>query len=62
MFFKDLSYVPNLSNATSGDDICTMIYTSGTTGNPKGVPLSHKNIIANLEGILFALPFEGEKP
>ena len=33
------------------DDLATLIYTSGTTGNPKGVMLSHKNILRNVEGI-----------
>src|SRR6476646_8398622 len=31
--------------AVDGDDVLTLIYTSGTTGNPKGVQITHKNII-----------------
>ena len=34
-----------------GDDIALLIYTSGTTGTPKGVPLTHGNILAELDGI-----------
>lgn len=39
----------------SEDDLLTIIYTSGTTGNPKGVMLTHKNVVANIHGALNAI-------
>jgi len=33
------------------DDAALLMYTSGTTGTPKGVPLTHGNIVAELDGI-----------
>ncbi len=39
--------VRKLMDAVSLDAIGLMLYTSGTTGNPKGVPLSHRNIACN---------------
>ena len=38
------------------DDLATIIYTSGTSGDPKGVMLSHRNIVANSISALDALP------
>ncbi|KAK8579414.1 hypothetical protein V6N13_142622 [Hibiscus sabdariffa] len=37
--------------AISSDDIATLVYTSGTTGNPKGVMLSHKNLLHQIENL-----------
>jgi len=33
------------------EDLCTILYTSGTTGFPKGVMLSHKNILSNVQNV-----------
>jgi long-chain acyl-CoA synthetase len=44
----------------NADDVCTIIYTSGTTGEPKGVILSHKNIISNVNAALEIFPITKE--
>jgi len=39
------------------DDLAALLYTSGTNANPKGVMLSHRNFLSNLDGCIHAFHF-----
>ena len=43
----DFSAVQTIMDNIKTEDLATLIYTSGTTGRPKGVMLSHRNLVAN---------------
>ncbi|MFC4219854.1 AMP-dependent synthetase/ligase [Flagellimonas marina] len=50
--------VEKLKEAVKPMDLATLIYTSGTTGKPKGVMLSHNNIVSNVIASEVRVPFE----
>lgn len=61
---KDESNQPDVEarkDSITTKDLATIIYTSGTTGRPKGVMLSHENIVSNVLGSEKRIPFNAGK-
>jgi len=52
--------VEHLSHQAKGEDIAFLQYTSGSTGDPKGVTLTHANLLANIRSIVTGLDLQPE--
>ena len=57
----DLDFIKIQKSKVKPNDLATIIYTSGTTGVPKGVMLSHNNIVSNVLSTSNRFPFEAGK-
>jgi long-chain acyl-CoA synthetase len=55
-----LAAIETVKAGIKKDDLATIIYTSGTTGTPKGVMLSHNNIVQNVFFSKESFPFDDQ--
>ena len=55
---EELTALNEIKKGIHEDDLLTILYTSGSSGIPKGVMLSHRNIVHNIKAILTLLPLE----
>jgi long-chain acyl-CoA synthetase len=55
---EDVEQVAQRAKAVTPNDILTIIYTSGTTGVPKGVVLTHSNIVESCRAMLDRVPLD----
>lgn len=54
----ELTKLVEIKNSIDANDLLTILYTSGSSGVPKGVLLTHHNIVHNIKAILTLLPLE----
>jgi long-chain acyl-CoA synthetase len=59
---RSLSEVDARAAAVKAEELFTLIYTSGTTGKPKGVMLSHNNLVSNVKNAIHLMPVDAGEP
>lgn len=53
----DAEEMEKISTSLKSEDLATIVYTSGTTGQPKGVELTHDNILSELRAVIQEVDF-----
>ena len=57
----ELAKIEQRKNAIPENSLASILYTSGTTGTPKGVMLTHQNIVSNIKAIMTLVPIDYRK-
>jgi long-chain acyl-CoA synthetase len=56
----DAAELDKLTQSITPDQLATILYTSGTSGEPKGVMLTHHNLVSNIKSTLAVIPLSSE--
>lgn len=57
----ETTFIQNQRDQIDPEAIATIIYTSGSSGTPKGVMLSHRNLVSNIKATITLIPITWEK-